>query len=151
MIMICSCWYEAIWRCLKNDSSFEVVGGPHFSSEEVCNMICYHVLFTSITAPYCHFMFSVRSLVRILKDMQKHVPGLQLVESWYIQLLVNLMPIFFVMMFHTHRMSVSATVQWFHWLVMSHSRWWMASRGYGSCCRLDYSCLAQLVYLTPVR
>ena len=74
-------------------------------------MICYHVLFTSITAPYCHFMFSVRSLVRILKDMQKHVPGLQLVESWYIQLLVNLMPIFFVMMFHTHRMSVSATVQ----------------------------------------
>lgn len=36
-----------------------------------------------------NFMLSVRSLVRILKDMQKHVPGLQHLDSWYIQLLVS--------------------------------------------------------------
>ena len=39
--------------------------------------------------PYLLSIFSVRSLVRILKDMEKHVPGLQQVESWYIQLLVS--------------------------------------------------------------
>lgn len=44
-------------------------------------------------------MVSVRSLVRILKDMQKHVPGLQHLESWYIQLLVSNSR-FLVMVFH---------------------------------------------------
>ena len=32
---------------------------------------------------------SVRSLVRILKDLQRHVPGLSHLNSWYIELLVR--------------------------------------------------------------
>lgn len=103
-------------------------------------------------------MFSVRGLVRILKDMQKHVPGLQQVESWYIQLLVNynivLLLLFFclsVLVSLLCFMCFSATVQWFHLLVMSRYRWWMPLRGYGSFCQQASSCPAQLVYLTLVR
>ena len=34
-------------------------------------------------------LFSVRSLVRILKSMQSHVPGLAHLNVWYLELLVR--------------------------------------------------------------
>ena len=32
---------------------------------------------------------SVRDLVRVLIDMKKHVPGLQLLSTWHVQLIVS--------------------------------------------------------------
>ena len=63
-----------------------MVGRPHLSSQKVNDAL--------IDEPVCfichiYLNLSVRSLVRILKDMQRHVPGLQHLEPWYIQMLVS--------------------------------------------------------------
>ena len=75
--------------------------------------------------------FSVRSLVRILKDMQRHVPGLQHLESWYIQMLVGWMcPVAGVNSLYYSWSTVqlcSDTFGW--WRATLHSRWLQESVG----------------------
>lgn len=69
----CGVIFRAVFNTFKKRSETSVMYSICIMLLEVVNVM---------------LLCSVRSLVRILKDMQKHVPGLQHLDSWYIQLLV---------------------------------------------------------------
>ena len=73
----------------------------------MCYTYTIHVLYISLILPdygfyefcgynmcsFLNYFFSIRSLVRIIKSMKGHVPGLNHLNIWYIELIVSLIKI----------------------------------------------------------